>query len=160
MTQSKTVSRRDRLAAATGLASKDAQNWLMGQLMNALYFPDGSTNADKAEALDAALALLEEITPQDGIEAMLAIQMVAIQAATMDCLRRAKSQDQTPETRDSNLRHATRLSALCARQGTVLRTWRRHRLAALMDREMLTTLVIPLAWAQRLAEAVDAAGKS
>lgn len=116
---------REQLARATGMTCPAAQNWLINQLLNAFYFPEGADNAIRLEALEAALALLEEIAPQNGVEAMLAVQMVAIQAATMESLRRANASTQSPDARDSYLRQAIQLSGVSARQMTALKALRR-----------------------------------
>ena len=55
---------------------------------------------------------------------MLAVQMVATHSAAMECLRRAAIPDQSLEARDMNLKHATKLLSLYARQ---LETLDRHR---------------------------------
>src|SRR4029077_3534786 len=48
--------------------------------------------------------------PADELEGMLAAQIVAVHAAAMECYRRAMLPDQTFAGRESNLRHAAKLS--------------------------------------------------
>jgi hypothetical protein len=64
----------------------------------------------------ATLAALEAIAPTDGIEGMLATQMVATHEAAMECLRRAMISEQSFEGRDVNLKHAQKLLQIYARQ--------------------------------------------
>lgn len=72
------------------------------------------------EARDAlivkAIDLFESIKPADGLEAMLAAQMVGTHSAAMECLRRAMVQGQSFEGRNANLSQAQRLMGLYARQ--------------------------------------------
>jgi hypothetical protein len=64
----------------------------------------------------AALTLLEEIKPQDGLEGMLAVQMVATHNMALECFRRAVQSEQTPQAFEMNLRHAEKLMAVYLRQ--------------------------------------------
>jgi hypothetical protein len=59
-----------------------------------------------APEVDAAVAGLAGIAPQNETEGMMAAQLIAAHGAAMDCYRRAM----IDEERDENLRHAHRLS--------------------------------------------------
>ena len=64
----------------------------------------------------AAIGALEAIAPRDGLEGMVAAQMVATHEAAMECLRRAMLPEQTIEGRDLNLKHGAKLQQVYARQ--------------------------------------------
>ena len=70
------------------------------------------------------MALVQGMKPEGAIEEMLAVQMVAIHEAAMECLRRAMIDGQTIDGRDMNLKHAAKLVALYERQIAALD---RHR---------------------------------
>ncbi|MCJ2134975.1 hypothetical protein MKK69_13060 [Methylobacterium sp. J-026] len=72
----------------------------------------------------AALATLVSIAPKDEIEGMLAAQMVAAHAASMECYRRAMISEQSHEGRQSNLSHAGKLSRTYVQ---LLEALNRHR---------------------------------
>jgi dephospho-CoA kinase len=72
----------------------------------------------------AARAQLEDIVPADGVESMLAVQMIATHEVSMACLHRATRGGQSPELFDQNLKHAERLLAIYTHQMEVLG---RHR---------------------------------
>jgi hypothetical protein len=67
-----------------------------------------------------AIELYEDMKPADGLEGMLAIQMVGTHHAALECLRRAAVPEQTFASRDMNLKHATKLMALYAQQVAAL----------------------------------------
>ena len=67
-----------------------------------------------------AIELYEDLRPVDGLEGMLAIQMVGTHEAATECLRRAALQSQTFEGRDLALKHAAKLMALYLKQVTAL----------------------------------------
>jgi hypothetical protein len=98
---------------------------LLAQLADTLWLPHDLSKAQRAARIAAAQAQLADMAPGDGIEAMLAVQMIATHEASMSCLQRATRGDQSPELCDQNLKHAERLLALYARQMEVLG---RHRL--------------------------------
>ena len=63
-----------------------------------------------------ALELFESLEPADGIESMLASQMVGTHIAALECLRRAALTDQTFAGRDMALKHAHKLMTLYTQQ--------------------------------------------
>jgi hypothetical protein len=67
-----------------------------------------------------AMELYEDMKPADGLEGMLAIQMVGTHHAAVECLRMAAVPKQTLAGRDMNLKHATKLMALYAQQVAAL----------------------------------------
>ena len=73
-----------------------------------------------ASHVNAALAMLDELEAQGGAQAMLAGQMVATHIAAMSCFSRAAIRGHTFEGRELNLKHASKLSGLYARQAETL----------------------------------------
>lgn len=86
---------------------------MLNQVLSGVWVKDGQKQDD---AILAAVAALEAIAPTDGVEGMLAAQMVATHEAAMECLRRAMLSQQTFEGRDQNLKHATKLLGIYERQ--------------------------------------------
>jgi hypothetical protein len=82
----------------------------------ALNLPPNLTKEERREHMAAGLALLEEINPRDGLEGMLAVQMVAIHNAVLECFKRAVYGEQTPQALDMCLRHGEKLTAMYLRQ--------------------------------------------
>ncbi len=109
------------LERATGSTSEEFQGFLFYQLIQSLWFP---SNMSEKESLLASVAALQGIKPRDEIEGMLGVQMVAAHSAAMECLRRAVLNEQTLQGRDLNLKHATKLLTLYARQ---METLDKHR---------------------------------
>lgn len=103
----------DQARRATGAGAPTLQRRMLNQTFNALKLYAAE---DHDEAVQAALAALEAIGPVDGVEGMLATQMVATHEAAMECLRRAMNPEQTFAGRDVNLKHAAKLLQIYARQ--------------------------------------------
>jgi hypothetical protein len=113
-----------------GVVTRD----LLARLADSLWLPPGLGKAERKARIEAAQAQLEDMAPGDGMEAMLAVQMIATHEASLACLHRAARGDQSPELCDQNLKHSERLLALYTRQMEVLGRHReRERQAA--DRE-------------------------
>jgi hypothetical protein len=84
-------------------------------------------NADKKgidDQIDATLAALMGISPQDELEGMMAAQLITSHNAAMECFRRAMLSDQTFEGRRENLNQANKLSRTWA---TLVEALNRHR---------------------------------
>jgi len=88
----------------------------LNEIARLLWFPEGMAEAAKNARILKAVDLFESIKPADGMEAMLAVQMVGAHSAAMECLRRAMVPGQTFESRASNLGHAQKMMSLYARQ--------------------------------------------
>ncbi|MBL6427631.1 MAG: hypothetical protein HOY44_08915 [Maritimibacter sp.] len=67
-----------------------------------------------------ALEQIESLDPQDGLEGLLAQQMVATHAAALECLRRAALENQTSIGRDAALKQAEKLMSLYLKQAAAL----------------------------------------
>ena len=103
-----------------GAAGRAANPDLVLRLAYTLWLPDEMDVAEKTIRIEAAYAMLKDIAPADGVEDMLATQMIATHEAAMECLRRAMLGAQTPNGTDQNLKHAERLLAIYTRQVAVL----------------------------------------
>jgi hypothetical protein len=96
---------------------------LADQVVRSLWL--ANAKEDERDRLHmAALATLVSIAPKDEIEGMLAGQMVAAHAASMECYRRAMIGQQGHEARQSNLSHAGKLSRTYVQ---LLEALNRHR---------------------------------
>jgi hypothetical protein len=107
---------------------------LVAQLEATLWLPHDLDPAIRKARLAAARAMLEDIAPGDGIEGMLAVQMVATHEAAMACLGRSAAPGASPEQTDQNLKHAERLLAIYTRQIDVLD---RHRVREIERQQLL-----------------------
>lgn len=72
-----------------------------------------------------AIAMLDELEPADGTEALLTSQMVAVHLAAMDCYAKAMLPGQSLVARDLYLKHAGKLSRIYAEQVAALDKHRR-----------------------------------
>lgn len=99
----------------TGTRSRELQNKLVNQALSTTPSSEISTRKDKERAIDAALAAMAGLAPQDEAEGMLAAQMVATHNAALTCLRRGIHAETVPSY-EMNLKHAEKLMGLYARQ--------------------------------------------
>lgn len=95
-----------RMAAAVGVRDLDAQMHLILQVAEVFWKGEADTNAN------VAIALIREIAPRNGVEALLAAQMIAVNNAALELLRRAILPDQPSRIVDSLSNRATRLLRL------------------------------------------------
>lgn len=75
-----------KLCSAFGTTEAAIYNSLLGQLVNVLH--RDTKEPISAETINAGLAMMYGLAPQDEAEAMLAVQMVATHNAAMELLRR------------------------------------------------------------------------
>ena len=85
-----------------------------------LWLPARLTRAERDASIIRAMDLFESINPTEGIEAMLALQMVGTHHAAMECLRRAMLENQSELGLTGSLGHAQKLMALYANQMAAL----------------------------------------
>ena len=114
----------EQLKRTTGANNEELQGNLIDQLVKSLWLPSGMNEEKMQGRMVAAIAALRGIKPRDEVEGMLGVQMVATHSAAMDCLARAILEEQTFVGRDLNLKHATKLLTLYARQ---METLDKHR---------------------------------
>ena len=128
-TQSTTVlmddpaDRTGHLKALGGSPSDAFNNVLANATHNTLWLKN-SDPEDRDRQLSAMAAALIGIAPRDELEGMLAGQLVAANAAAMECYRRAMIGEQTFEGRKENLSQANKLSRTYV---TLLEALNRHR---------------------------------
>jgi hypothetical protein len=108
------------LQAATGTEVAHLQLHMIDQVAQSLWLREGLSVDQKFERIKSAVAMVEGIKPDGGIEGLLAAQMVATPNAAMDCLGRAMIRGQTFEGRDQSLKHAAKLLSIYTRQVEVL----------------------------------------
>ena len=92
----------------------------LNESLELLWLPEQMSDEDRSAIILRALDLYESIAPQDGLEGMLAAQMVGTHHAALDCLRRAALPNQTFAGRDMALKHAQKLMSLYLQQLTAL----------------------------------------
>jgi hypothetical protein len=78
---------QNQLLDAFGTPSQEFTNFALRQLANALN--ERGTRID-AERLNAGLAIVDGLRPENETEALLAVQMVAAHNTAMECLERAR----------------------------------------------------------------------
>ena len=88
----------------------------LNEIASLLWLPEGISETQKNARIIRAIDLFESLEPDDGVEAMLAAQMVGTHHAAMECLRRAMIPDQSFEWCNAALGHAQRLMGLYTRQ--------------------------------------------
>ncbi|MFG6500837.1 hypothetical protein [Sulfitobacter sp. 1A15106] len=98
----------------------DLETQKMNEIAQLVRLPDGLSKAAQNARLARALDLYEGLAPTDGLEGMLAAQMVGTHHAALECLRMAAVPGQTFAGRDMNLKHAQKLMALYTQQVAAL----------------------------------------
>jgi hypothetical protein len=92
----------------------------LSEVVDMVFHLPNASEEDMMAKIARAIELYEDLRPVDGLEGMLAIQMVGTHEAATECLRRAALQNQTFEGRDLALKHATKLMALYLKQVAAL----------------------------------------
>ncbi|MGN3975260.1 hypothetical protein [Tsuneonella sp. SYSU-LHT278] len=112
------------VAEAVGSTSEAFQITAISQALEALWQPARKPEETRERELQATYDALRSIAPRSELEGMLAVQMLSVHNAAMECMRRAMLEQQTFEGRDQNLKHAAKLMSLYERQLAALD---RHR---------------------------------
>ena len=99
-------------------------NRKVNEISELLFYFENMSEDEKNVRIVRALELFESLEPLDGMESMLAAQMVATHFAALDCLRRAALNNQTFEGRNVSLTQAQKLMSLYTKQ---LATLDKHR---------------------------------
>jgi hypothetical protein len=97
-----------------GTNNQDSHYVLLRQVFGFVPTHAGAKHA--SQNLKYAMATINGIGPKDGLEGLLAVQMIGVHGLAVECLRRASLRDQTTEGMDLNIQRATKL----------LRTFRRR----------------------------------
>ncbi|MCZ4368808.1 hypothetical protein [Sulfitobacter dubius] len=98
----------------------DLETQKMNEIAQLVRLPDSLSKTEQNTRLARALDLYESLAPTDGLEGMLAAQMVGTHHAALECLRMAAVPGQTFASRDMNLKHAQKLMALYTQQMAAL----------------------------------------
>jgi hypothetical protein len=98
------------LKPISGSDSGQFSDYLLNTVGAALWFPEGTSAATRAERVTAAMAALYGFGPKDAAEGMMAAQAVALHHAAMECFRRAVLPGQSAEVADRLRRQAANLS--------------------------------------------------
>jgi hypothetical protein len=106
-----------------GSMSDDWNKLIADQVLQALWIKNSDQKTLDGQ-IDATLAVLMGIDPQDELESMMAAQLIASYNAAMECYRRAMLGDQTFEGRRENLNQANKLSRTWA---TLIEALNRYR---------------------------------
>lgn len=80
----------------------------------------GYADLTKADNLIAATSLMVEMKAESGVEAMLAVQMLAVHETALRLMSRAASGDSCAEMADADLRRAERLLRLFTDQAETM----------------------------------------
>lgn len=101
--------RAGRLKAIGGSASDAFNNALANSALGTLWLKNADRE-NRDRQVSAMVGALTGIGPQDELEGMLAGQLVAANAAAMECYRRTMIPEQSFEGRKENLSQANKLS--------------------------------------------------
>ena len=76
------------------------------------------------QKISVVSATMQAVDPRNEIEGMLAVQMIAVHNASMECFKRAMISGQPVAVRDYNLNHANKLSRTFTMQIEALNRYR------------------------------------
>ncbi len=106
----------DQAKDALGFKSQLSQVRLVTDLLQALPVSGDMPDDELNQRYSTAIAMLAELGPGDGLEGMLATQMIACHEAAMNCLSRAQNPQNSFEGRHENLKQAQKLLSLYIKQ--------------------------------------------
>ena len=109
-----------RLIEAFATGDLNLVGHLSGQLADTVPYGERRT----VENINFVVAALHSIGPRDGLEALLAVQMVGVHNIAMEFLKRAALKEQTDHGLDINVNRATRLLRTFSMQVEALKTHR------------------------------------
>ena len=104
------------MRVVTGTRSDHAAGRLTVQACHALVWPP----VDNDAAIVEGVAAMAEMAPSNGIEGMLAVQMLAAHNAALMFLSRATLKEQRPEAIDSNVIRTARLMRVFVEQADAM----------------------------------------
>jgi len=116
-----------KFTEAFGTSDKDLQNYLLNQVVHTFrgyVSAEGFDYERQAEFANNAMALLKGIQPQDEVEGMLAVQMIAVHNMAMETMKRAMITGQPPQWIESNVNHATKMLRTFTAQMEALKRYR------------------------------------
>ncbi len=94
---------------------KDVERAKLQELMNTIWVPPSTSVEESNALLVKAIDMFNDFKVEDGIEGMLAVQMIGTHHAIVECFRRAMIPDQHLEVQKVYLSQAERLMGLYAR---------------------------------------------
>ena len=115
---------KPKLKEIGGSNSDDFNHILLNSVAHTLRIRAEDKPEEKTKTLQAAAATLMSLKPENELEGMLIGQMIACNAAAMECFRRAMLPDQPLVNRQTNLNFANKLSRTYALH---LETLDKHR---------------------------------
>lgn len=99
---------------------KDVERAKLQELMNTIWVPPSTSVEESNALLVKAIDMFNDFKVEDGIEGMLAVQMIGTHNAITECFRRAMIPDQRLEAQKVYLSQAERLMGLYTRHLTAL----------------------------------------
>ena len=128
MTKKKAIERAEGVTPIPGIfTAKEARdvfavdegvvmNRKIAEISELLFYFENMSEEERNVRLVRAIELFESLEPLDGMESMLAAQMVATHFAALECLRRAALNNQTFEGRNASRTQAQKLMSLYTKQ--------------------------------------------
>jgi len=116
-----------KFTEAFGTPDNELQMFLLNQVVQTFGYSvssDGFDYTRMEEFANNAMALLNGIQPQDEIEGMLAVQMIAVHNMAMETMKRAMITDQTSFGREANVNYATKMLRTFTVQMEALKRYR------------------------------------
>lgn len=116
-----------RFTEAFGTPDKDLRDYLLNQVVQTFrgfVSSEGFDYSKMADFSNNAMALLNGIRPQDEVEGMLAVQMIAVHNMAMETMKRAMITGQTFEGTEANVNYATKMLRTFAAQMEALKRYR------------------------------------
>ncbi len=96
-------------------SGKDVERAKLRELMDTIWVPPSASAEERNALLVKAIDMFNDFKVEDGIEGMLAVQMIGTHHAIVECLRRAMIPDQPLSAHKVYLSQAERLMRLYAR---------------------------------------------
>ena len=96
-------------------SGKDVERAKLRELMNTIWVAPSASAEERNALLVKAIDVFNDFKVEDGIEGMLAVQMIGTHHAIVECLRRAMIPDQPLSAHKVYLSQAERLMGLYAR---------------------------------------------
>ena len=121
------VKAKDVMSTFFGTANEDLQTYLINQIVHTFsgYASiDGCDNTKAVDFMKDAAAILFGIKPQDEIEGLLAVQMIAVHNMAMETMSRAILIGQTLKGKDASINHATKMLRTFLAQIDALKRYR------------------------------------
>ena len=106
-----------KMAKTNSLAVEVAK---LNEIAAVLWLPRELSEEARDAQIVKAIDLFNAIRPADGLESMLATQMIGTHSASVECQRRAMLPEQTFEGRDMALKNAQKLMTLYTQQMAAL----------------------------------------